>query len=146
MERLVFNQQTCRLYGNRHRSGSSLSTPKLTMHRSGKFTITDPLYKALNSDYVELVLNKETGVLYLAASIEDQGFKLRDDGKTNYKSFNSAGLYKALSQHCFKPAEKKRVKSASFEVSISDTAASKMLEINYKKPLYYIEEFNPDSK
>lgn len=145
MERLVFNQQTCRLYGNRHGRGNNMSAPKLTMHRSGKFTITDPIYKALKSDFVELMLNKETGILYITPSIEQQGFKLRDDGKTNYHSFNSVGLYKALSQHCFKPADKKRVRSASLEVNISDVA-HKMFSINYEKPLYYTEEFNPDSK
>jgi hypothetical protein len=144
MKRIVFNQETCRLYGNRPGRASGSGAPKLTMHRSGKFTITDPLYKALGSEHVELILNEETGVLYIAPSTAEIGFKLRDDGKNNYKSFNSAGLYKALSQHCFKPADKKRVRSVSLEVNISD-AANKMFSVNYEKPLYYTDEFNPDA-
>lgn len=147
MKPLIFNLQSCRMYGNRYNDGNSMSNPKLTMHRNGKFTITNPVYKAINSDFVEIQFDQENGKLYLAASTEETGFKLRNDGKTSYKSFNSAGLYKALSLNCFKPAEKKRVKSASLEVIIPEgNSTSKLLEVNYSKPLYYTEEFNPDAK
>lgn len=147
MKAIVFNLQTCRMYGNRYKDRNSMSNPKLTMHRNGKFTITNPVYKAINSDFLEVQFDQENNKLYLVASTEETGFKLRNDGKTSYKSFNSAGLYKALSQHCFKPADKKRVKSASLEVIIpEENSTSKLFEVNYAKPMYYTEEFNPDAK
>ncbi len=140
METKIFNPKT--LHSTRRGCKADL-TPKLSIQRSGKFSLNPPVWSALNSDFVEF-RQEPDGRVYMQQADPKTGFKIRpDSGKNkNQRAFNSAALYRIFNS-LLQPPAKQRVKSASFEVDLNPTNQAGV-EVIISEPIYINYEFNPD--